>query len=113
MSAMTERDKKFPYAEFNKFRWAHANANRFLLVLSYIFLSLFLLFWWLRDREFLGVIAMLGVVVIIAFIPRLGFYLARHIVGFYYKEEFYGRSYNQYRAQEKLYDKEPEDPGSN
>ncbi len=56
---------------------------------------------------------MLGVVVIIAFIPRLGFYLARHIVGFYYKEEFYGRSYNQYRAQEKLYDKEPEDPGSN
>ena len=113
MSARTERDKKFPYAEFHKFRWAHANANRFLLGLSYLFLIIFLLFWWFRDREFFGVIPMLGVVVIIALIPRLGFYLARHIVGFYYKEEFYGRSYNQYRAQEKLYGKGPEDADSN
>ena len=99
-------DLKFNIAEFQKFRWAHANVNGLLYLLTpfsvLIARSSKLLAEFLDHSlwslEFL-IFAILCLVLCF-YIPRIGYSLAKYIVGAWYISEF-GLNYTEYRQNEK------------
>ena len=97
----------FRSAEFHRFRWAHAHANEFLYGVGIFFCAIVGLVRWLvssdRPVGFTVGDIMVFVVVGVSFsvIPRLGYYLARYIVGLWYQPEHFGTSYRAYRRIEK------------
>jgi hypothetical protein len=112
---MKDTKQEFPYSEFHRFRWAHANANSFLYGVFIVLGLIFVLIRWLLgveppkllSQEFIAFIVVIGAISFV--IPRMGFHLARHIYGTYYKPDHFGSSYKEYRLQEKQYSKKPDE----
>jgi|688.fasta_scaffold1478371_1 hypothetical protein len=79
--------------EFQKFRWAHSRVNSLLYLSTAPILS-----------QLIGTLGWViwGVIFVVACLstPRLGYFLAKHIVGEWYKLDF-GSSYMEYRKNEK------------
>lgn len=109
---MNHNSQEFPYSEFLRFRWAHANANSFLYGALLVFCFIVGIYRWLTGIMLPWMWFLTGLFVVWLFIPSLGFFLARHIVGFYYKKDYFGHSYKEYRLREKQYGNKPDEDSS-
>ena len=83
----------FNIEEFQKFRWSHSRVNSLLYLLAIPLLS--------QSTDAMGwVIWGVAFVALCLCTPRLGYFLAKHIVGTWYRSEF-GSTYSEYRKNEK------------